>query len=132
MGPLQGKVVADMFAGDGYYTWKLLGAGARVLAIDDNPANIAALEARKKAEGIGDERLLVRLTPPGVTGLIPNEVDLALIIRNTPVRYSAGLVRAVNGRRAGPAHLLPGELRPATNPGGTATFPTHGLQHRGG
>ena len=81
MGPLQGKVVADMFAGDGYYTWKLLGAGARVLAIDDNPANIAALEARKKAEGIGDERLLVRLTTPGVTGLIPNEVDLALITR---------------------------------------------------
>ncbi|MBZ0207929.1 MAG: DUF1698 domain-containing protein [Flavobacteriales bacterium] len=81
LGPLEGKVVADMFAGDGYYTWRLLGAGARVLAIDDNPENIAALEARKKSEGIGDDRLLIRLTTPGITGLIPDEVDLALITR---------------------------------------------------
>jgi hypothetical protein len=81
MGPLQGKVVADMFAGDGYYTWKLLDAGARVLAIDDDPDKVAALEARKKKEGIGDDRLLVRLTPPGVPGLMPNEADIALITR---------------------------------------------------
>lgn len=81
MGTLDGKVVADMFAGDGYYTWKLMSAGARVLAIDDNPANIAALEARKKSEGIGDDQLLIRGTSPGVTGLMPNEVDLALITR---------------------------------------------------
>ena len=81
MGPLDGKVVADMFAGDGYYTWKLIGAGARVLAIEDDPAKIAALEARKKSEGIGDDKLLIRATTPGVTGLMPNEVDLALITR---------------------------------------------------
>lgn len=81
MGNIQGKVVADMFDGDGYFAWKLMGAGARVLAIDDNPVNIAALEARKKAEGIGDDRLLIRLTTPGVTGLMPNEVDMALITR---------------------------------------------------
>ncbi len=81
MGPLAGKVVADLFAGDGYYTWKLLGAGARVLALDDDPANIAALEARKKSEGIGDDQLLIRGTTPGVTGLMPNEVDYALITR---------------------------------------------------
>mgnify|MGYP003945254039 CR=1 FL=1 len=105
MGPLQGKVVADMFAGDGYYTWKLLGAGARVLAIDDNPANIAALEARKKAEGIGDERLLVRLTTPGVTGLIPNEVDLALITRE----YSQ-----LGDRQAWFAQLMAGVRDPHT------------------
>lgn len=81
MGALQGKVVADMFDADGYYAWKLLGAGARVLAIDDNPANIASLNARKQAEGIGDDRLLIRLIQPGSTGLMPNEVDMALITR---------------------------------------------------
>ncbi len=81
MGDLNGKVVADMFDADGYYAWKLMGAGARVLVIDDNPANIAAIEARKKAEGIGDDRLLIRSTRPGSTGLMPNEVDLALITR---------------------------------------------------
>ena len=81
MGNLEGKVVADLFAGDGYYTWKLLGAGARVLAIDVDPANIAALQARKTAEGIGDDRLIVRATASGNVGLLPNEADYALITR---------------------------------------------------
>lgn len=81
LGPVQGKIVADMFAGDGYYTWQLLAAGARVLAIDDDPAHIAALEARKEKDGIGDDRLLIRATTPGVPGLLPDEVDLALITR---------------------------------------------------
>mgnify|MGYP001551539055 CR=1 FL=1 len=81
MGCIGGKLVSDMFAGDGYYTWKLLDAGARVIAIDDNPANIAALEARKKQSGIGDDRLIIRATTPGNPGLLPNEVDMALITR---------------------------------------------------
>ena len=81
LGPLQGKTVADMFAGGGFYTWGMLKAGARVLAIDDNPANIAALEARKKSEGIGDDRLLIRQTTPGSPGLLKDEVDMALITR---------------------------------------------------
>lgn len=81
MGELHGKVVADMFDADGYYAWKLMGAGARVLVIDDNPANIAAIEARKKAEGIGDDRLLIRTAQPGSTGLMPHEADMALITR---------------------------------------------------
>ena len=81
MGNLQGKVVADLFAGDGYYTWKLLGAGARVLALDDDPANLVALKARKQAEHIGDDRLIIRATTPGVVGLLPNEADYALITR---------------------------------------------------
>lgn len=105
MGPLEGKVVADMFAGDGYYTWKLLGAGARVLAIDDDPAHIAALEARKKSEGIEDDRLLIRETTPGVTGLMPNEVDLALITRE----YST-----LGDRAAWFAQLLAGVKDPHT------------------
>ncbi len=105
MGSVQGKVVADMFAGNGYYTWHLMGAGARVLAIDVDPANIAALEARKKAEGIGDDRLLIRLTTPGVTGLMPNEVDMALITRE----YSQ-----LGDRQAWFAQLMAGVRDPHT------------------
>lgn len=81
MGDLHGQVVADMFAGDGYYAWKLLAAGARVLAIDTDPTALAALQARKKAEGIGDDRLLVRATAPGVSGLLPGEADVVLVTR---------------------------------------------------
>ncbi len=81
MGPLQGKVVADMFAGNGYYTWKLLSAGARVLALDDDPESIARLQAWKASQGIGDDRLLIRQTTPGTPGLMADEADLALVTR---------------------------------------------------
>ena len=36
MGDVHGLIIVDLFAGDGYYTEKLLDAGARVLAIDDD------------------------------------------------------------------------------------------------
>lgn len=81
LGPVQDLVVADLFAGKGYYTWKLLGAGARVLAIAQDQQDVAALEARKKQEGIGDDRLLIRLTTPGNPGLQPGEADIALVTR---------------------------------------------------
>lgn len=81
MWPVQGKVIADLYDGDGIYAWKLLESGARVLVIDDDPAKVAALEARKKQEGIGDDRLIIRLAKPGEPGLLPNEADEALITR---------------------------------------------------
>lgn len=81
MGDLHGRTVADLFAGDGYYTWKLLAAGARVLAMDDDTAHVAALLATKKAKGIGDDRLLIRLSPRDKPVLLPHEADMALITR---------------------------------------------------
>ncbi|MBP8822902.1 MAG: hypothetical protein KBH07_04605 [Flavobacteriales bacterium] len=81
LGPLEGKVVAEFPAGGEVFAWHLVRAGARVLAIVDNPAQGGAMEARKKSEGIGDDRLLVRVVAPGAVGLGPNEVDLALITR---------------------------------------------------
>ncbi|MGV9012951.1 MAG: class I SAM-dependent methyltransferase [Flavobacteriales bacterium] len=105
MGSLEGKVVADLFAGDGYYTWKLLSAGARVLAIDDDPAAIASLNARKVADGIGDDRLIVRATTPGIVGLLPNEADLALITRE---------VSTLGDRPAWFAQLFSGVKPPTT------------------
>lgn len=81
MGPLEGRVVAEFYAEEEQHTWALLGAGARVLAIVDNPARAEALNARKMRDGIGDDRLLVRPVAPGAVGLLPNEADLALITR---------------------------------------------------
>lgn len=81
MGGVNGRMVADLFVGDGYYTMKLLEAGARVIAMDDDPNNLAALEARKKAMGICDERLVIRQATPGAPNLAANEVDIALCTR---------------------------------------------------
>ncbi|MEO8734720.1 MAG: hypothetical protein ABI373_10350 [Flavobacteriales bacterium] len=81
MGDLHGRTVADLFAGDGYYTWKLLDAGARVLAMDDDTSHVATLLAAKKAKGISDDRLLIRLSSTGRPVLLPAEADMALITR---------------------------------------------------
>ncbi len=78
MGGVQGRVVADLFAGDGYYTLKLLEAGAKVVAIDTDPAALQALEAKAKEKGYGPDKLIVRTTTEGNPGLLVGEVDRAL------------------------------------------------------
>lgn len=80
MGGINGKVVADLFAGDGYIAFNMLQAGAaKVIAVDTDPANVEAMEKRREDLGIGRDRLEVRLAKPGDTGLEMNEVDLAFI-----------------------------------------------------
>lgn len=81
MGGVNGKTVADLFVGDGYYTMKLLEAGAKVIAMDDDPRNIEALQAKKEEMGICDERLVIRAGTPGAPNLSLNEVDVALCTR---------------------------------------------------
>ena len=78
MGGVGGKTVADLFAGDGYMTFKLIDAGANVIAIDTDPKALEAIEARKKAAGLGDDRLRTRLTQTGEPGITMEEADAAL------------------------------------------------------
>lgn len=77
---ITGMVFGDLFAGDGYFTWKLIDAGANVIAVDNDPKNIEALEAEKKARGLSDERLRIRAVPVGDPGLGIDEVDVALLV----------------------------------------------------
>lgn len=77
---LTGMVFGDLFAGDGYFTWKLIDAGANVIAIDNDPKNVEALKAEKKARGLSDERLKIRAVPVGDPGLNIDEVDVALLV----------------------------------------------------
>lgn len=86
----RGQTIADLAARDGYFTFKLIEVGANVIAIDDDPANIAALEARKKERGLSDERLRIRLGTIDDPKLAPDEVDAALLVH--------GLVRVPNKR----------------------------------
>jgi hypothetical protein len=79
-GFVRGKRVAHLYAADGYFTFKLVEAGARVIAIDPDPANIAALEARKEGLGLTDDQLTIRAMAPGDPGLSHQEADAALIV----------------------------------------------------
>lgn len=77
---LRGHTIADLAAGDGYFTFKLIEVGANVIAISEDPAQIAAIEARKQAMKLGDDRLRTRLAQPGDPGLAPGEVDASLLV----------------------------------------------------
>jgi predicted methyltransferase len=81
MGGVNGKIVADLFVGDGHYTRKLLEAGARVIAMDDDPRNVEAISKWKAEAGVGDDRLLIRSATPGAPNLNLAEVDMALCTR---------------------------------------------------
>ncbi len=75
-----GWTIADLFADDGYFTFKLLDAGANVIAIVNDVDKYEALMARKKAAGLGDDRLIVRAVPAGDPGLAAGEADCGLIV----------------------------------------------------
>ncbi len=83
-GDISGWTIADLFADDGYFTFKLLDAGANVIAVVNDVEKYEALMARKEAAGLGDDRLIVRAVPTGDPGLTAGEADCALIVHAFP------------------------------------------------
>ncbi len=78
-GDLTGLTIADLFAEDGYFTFKMIAAGANVIAVVNDPAQAEKINARKAALGLTDERLKVRVVPAGDPGIANAEVDMGLI-----------------------------------------------------
>ena len=79
LGGVGGKLVADIDAGGGYFVWKLLKAGAQVIAVCETQAEVDALNKEKASRGIADKNLTVRLRPLGQTGLGPQEADIVFV-----------------------------------------------------
>ncbi|MBX2972276.1 MAG: hypothetical protein KF797_04180 [Flavobacteriales bacterium] len=79
---LRGRTIADLAAGDGYFTFKLIEVGANVIAISDDQRQLDAIEARKAEMKLSDERLRTRLSPKGDPGLAPDEVDACLLVHS--------------------------------------------------
>lgn len=78
-GDLTGFTIADLFAEDGYFTFKMIAAGANVIAVVNDPLQAEQIKSRKKELGLGDDRLQVRLAPVGDPGIANAEVDMGLI-----------------------------------------------------
>lgn len=80
LGVAPGLRVADIGAGDGYYTVRLarrLGPGSRIVAQDVDARTLKRLEGRLAREGVGGVTLV--LGAPRDPGLPPDSVDLALL-----------------------------------------------------
>lgn len=82
MGDLHGRTVADLFAGDGYFTFQLIEAGANVIAIVSDPNEARALQDRKAEAGLDDQRLQIRSVNGPEPGLNAGEADVALIVHS--------------------------------------------------
>ncbi len=76
-----GARVANLFAGDGYYAFELVKAGARVIALEHDAGLVEQIKQRAKAQGISPDVLEVRLVEQG-TGLTPGEADMAFCARS--------------------------------------------------
>lgn len=77
--PLKDKVVADIGAGSGYFTFRLPERGARVVAIDIDEGMLKHLETKRQASAHAD-RIEVRKTAPDRSGLKPSEADVVFMV----------------------------------------------------
>lgn len=81
LGEVEGKVIADLGAGTGYFSRRIAYKGAKVIAIDIDPKAIQWMEDQKARfpQELRD-RLIIRLAEPDDPKLKPNEVDLVLLV----------------------------------------------------
>ncbi|MBK9273395.1 MAG: class I SAM-dependent methyltransferase [Flavobacteriales bacterium] len=113
-----GTTVADLFAGDGYYAFELVKAGARVIAIERDPDLAERIKQRAKAQGIGPEVLEVRLVEQG-TGLKPGEADMAFCARSyVTIPDRIEYFKQVRSALKTPAPLILVDFMPAETPVG--------------
>jgi len=82
LGKLEGKTIADIGAGSGYFTFRLAEKGATVIAIDIDDRFLEHIETRKIElnSAISPSKITTRLSKEDDPLLKKDEVDLALIV----------------------------------------------------
>lgn len=101
LGDVEGKVVADLGAGTGYFSRRIAYKGAKVIAIDIDPKAIQWMEEQKARFPVElRDRLVIRLAEPNDPKLNDNEVDLVLLVNtytyiDQRVQYFSRLVKSL-------------------------------------
>jgi len=81
LGDVEGKVVADLGAGTGYFSRRIAYKGAKVIAIDIDPKAIQWMEEQKARFPLElQDRLVIRLAEADDPKLNPNEVNIVLLV----------------------------------------------------
>lgn len=80
LGNLKGLKILDIGAGSGYFSFKLLNAGATVIAGDVNDEFLAHIKHKKETEFDNNPNLELRKLPFDSPALLPQEVDKVLIV----------------------------------------------------
>jgi 2-polyprenyl-3-methyl-5-hydroxy-6-metoxy-1,4-benzoquinol methylase len=79
LGSLEGKIVADIGAGTGYFAFPLAKKAAKVIAIDIDQRFLDYIEHKKRTQKVG-ANVETRITAPDSPGLKPDEADVVLIV----------------------------------------------------
>lgn len=114
---VQDLVIADLFADDGYFSFRLAAAGARVIAIQNDAEKAKAMIAKRDALGFTEQQVEVRLTPTGHPGLAEGEADVALIVhRYTTIANRSNYFSLVRRGLAYPRPLFVIDWLPGDSP----------------
>ena len=79
LGLLEGKTVADIGTGTGYFAFPIATKAAKVIAIDIDSRFLDYIDHKKRTHKIG-ANIETRLTTPDSPGLKPGEADKVLIV----------------------------------------------------
>jgi len=80
IGNLEGKVIADLGAGSGYFTFKMAETAEKVIALDIDPKALEYIENQIAIAGDWANNIETRLTPAEKPNLEVNEADAVLIV----------------------------------------------------
>ncbi len=103
IGNLENKVVADIGAGSGYFTFKLARTAQKVIALDIDPKALEYINKQKSIVGDWSDNIEARLTPPDVPNLLHEEADVILIVNtyNYIPNKEAYFPRLLEGLKSG-------------------------------
>lgn len=81
LGDLEGKVIADIGAGTGYFSFRLLSRAEKVIAVDIDQDMIDLIKIfRENLDTLSQKKIDTRLASSENPNLLNDEVDIALII----------------------------------------------------
>jgi SAM-dependent methyltransferase len=80
IGDLEGKVIADLGAGSGYFTFKMAQKAQKIIALDIDPKALEYIDNQIEIAGDWANNIETRLTPAERPNLEINETDAVLIV----------------------------------------------------
>lgn len=103
LGDLSDKVVADIGAGSGYFSFKIARRAQKVIALDIDPRALDYIKEQIEIVGEWSKNIEPRLTPADVPNLLDAEADIVLIVNTYGFipRKDDYLPRVLNGIKPG-------------------------------
>lgn len=120
LGDLSGKVVADIGAGTGYFTFRLASLAKKVIAVDIDKRFLDFIDERKlEVDNDISDKIEARLTDSDDPALEENEADIVLIVNTYLfIKNRIAYLKKVNEGLSAGGRLVIVDFKPESNPVG--------------